>query len=189
MTRLRPQQALFVQEYLKDLNATQAAIRAGYSRKTAQEQGSRLLSNVMVAKAIEEANANRLERVSYNADTLLADLLEQHKADLADLFAPDGSMKPIHDWPKVWRQGLVSGIEVEEIFEGEGEGEDKTKAGQVHKLRLSDRVKRLELIGKHIGVGAFKEKVEHNLSDPLMDLMKEITGQSIRPKQDGGADE
>ena len=54
---LTPKQEAFVQEYLIDLNATQAAIRAGYSEKTANEQGSRLLANVKIAKAIAEAKA------------------------------------------------------------------------------------------------------------------------------------
>ncbi len=67
-------QARFVDEYLIDLNATQAAIRAGYSRKTAQEQGSRLLSNVMVAAAIEKAMAERSQRTEITQDQVLKDL-------------------------------------------------------------------------------------------------------------------
>ena len=49
---MNARQSLFVEEYLKDLNATQAAIRAGYSAKTAESQGSRLLTNVKIKKAI-----------------------------------------------------------------------------------------------------------------------------------------
>ena len=57
------------------------------------------------------------------------------------------------DWPLIWRQGLVAGLDVETIGEG---------AGRITKIKLSDRVKRLELIGKHIDVQAFKEKIEHS---------------------------
>ena len=64
MARLTPKQRRFVEEYLVDLNATQAAIRAGYSKKTAEVQGCRLLSNVKVARKIAEAQKARSERTS-----------------------------------------------------------------------------------------------------------------------------
>lgn len=59
---LTPKQSRFVEEYLVDLNATQAAIRAGYSEKTAQEQSSRLLSNVIISDAVAAAQKARPER-------------------------------------------------------------------------------------------------------------------------------
>lgn len=71
---LTPKQQRFIEEYPVDLNATQAAIRAGYSKKTAQEQGSRLLSNVMVAEAIAEVQAKRSERVSVSQDDVVKGL-------------------------------------------------------------------------------------------------------------------
>ncbi|EDV5024256.1 terminase small subunit [Salmonella enterica subsp. enterica serovar Ball] len=71
---LTAQQCLFVAEYLKDSNATQAAIRAGYSRKTAQEQSSRLLSNVMVAQAIAQQQKASIVRTLGSADEVLAQM-------------------------------------------------------------------------------------------------------------------
>ena len=71
---LTAQQRRFVAEYLKDGNATQAAIRAGYSKKTAQEQSSRLLSNVMVAQAIERQQKASIERTLGSADEVLAQM-------------------------------------------------------------------------------------------------------------------
>jgi phage terminase small subunit len=145
-------QRLFVAEYLKDLNATQAAIRAGYSAKTASSQGERLLRNVEVSAAIAEAKADRSERTKVDADWLLTRLANESVADIADLYDEAGNVKPVKDWPLIWRQGLVAGIEVERIGAG---------AGAVTKIKISDRIKRLELIGKHIDVQAFKEKIEH----------------------------
>ena len=75
-------------------------------------------------------------------------------ADLAELFAENGGLKPIADWPLIWRQGLVSGLSVNEDIE------DGTKVGQVTKVKLFDRIKRLELIGKHVDVQAFAERKE-----------------------------
>ncbi len=68
---MTPKQQRFVDEYTIDLNATQAAIRAGYSPKTAQEQGSRLLSNVMVAEAVAIAKQAQTERTEIDADYVL----------------------------------------------------------------------------------------------------------------------
>lgn len=73
---LTPKQAMFVREYLIDLNATQAAIRAGYSAKTAQEQSSRLLSNVMVAKTIQAAMDARAKNVDLNSTYVLKGIMK-----------------------------------------------------------------------------------------------------------------
>jgi phage terminase small subunit len=151
-------QQLFVAEYLKDLNATQAAIRAGYSAKTASSQGQRLLRNVEVSAAIAAGKMDRSERTKVDADWLLTRLADESVADIADLYDDAGNVKPVKDWPLIWRQGLVAGVEVERIGAG---------AGTVTKIKISDRIKRLELIGKHIDVQAFKEKVEHTGSISL----------------------
>lgn len=71
---MTPKQSAFVAEYLIDLNATQAAIRAGYSEKTAYSQGERLLRHVEVAQAVREARAERAERTAIDQDWVLAQL-------------------------------------------------------------------------------------------------------------------
>lgn len=73
---LTPKQARFVAEYLVDLNATQAAIRAGYSAKTAQEQSSRLLSNVIIAKAVAANQAKIAKKVEVTVESLAGELEE-----------------------------------------------------------------------------------------------------------------
>ncbi len=77
MAKLTPKQQRFVDEYLIDLNATQAAIRSGYSEKTAQEQSSRLLSNVMVSEAIELAQKERQKRTLVTQDDVIRGLLTE----------------------------------------------------------------------------------------------------------------
>jgi phage terminase small subunit len=74
--RLTPRQERFVTEYLLDLNATKAAIRAGYSAKTAEQQGYRLLRNVQVAKAVQKAMAERAERKGVSAGYVLDGIVE-----------------------------------------------------------------------------------------------------------------
>ena len=160
---LTPRQQKFVEEYMLDLNATQAAIRAGYAAKDADVQGPRLLGNVGVSEAIAAAQAERSERTRIDADWLLGRLAAEATADLGALFDDSGSLRPIHEWPLIWRQGLVAGVEVEELYEGRGE--NREHIGRLHKVKLSDRVKRLELIGRHIGVQAFKDNI--NLSGAI----------------------
>ena len=76
MQKLSPKQERFAREYLVDLNATQAAIRAGYSPKTAYSMGQRLLKNVEVQKAVQSAMDERSKRTEVNADYVLTNLLE-----------------------------------------------------------------------------------------------------------------
>jgi phage terminase small subunit len=158
---MTPKQEAFVREYLIDLNATQAAIRAGYSEKTANEQGSRLLADVSVRSAIEAAKAARSERTEINADWVLRTLAEEKTADLADLYDEHGAMKPIKDWPLAFRRGVVVGVETVEEFVGVGEDR---KPIQIRKIKMTDRTKHIELIGKHVRVQAFRDNV--GISDP-----------------------
>lgn len=79
---LTAKQALFVAEYMVDLNATQAAIRAGYSKKTAYSQGQRLLKNVEVQKSIAKSQQKTQERIEYTADDWRKDVMRL--AELAE---------------------------------------------------------------------------------------------------------
>lgn len=153
MSKLTAKQARFVEEYLIDLNAAAAAIRAGYSAKMAKSIGHQNLQRPAIAEAIATAQAARAKRTEVDADWVLRRLAEEATADLADILSEDGAVKPVKDWPLTWRQGLVAGFEVAEMtVEGK-------KVGQTVKVKLSDRIKRLELIGKHVSVQAFRDQV------------------------------
>lgn len=165
---INPQRQRFVEEYLVDLNGTEAAIRAGYSRKSAKAQASQLLALPEVQAAVSAGQASRSERTKVTADVVLQHLDAARTADLADLYDDDGNLKPIKDWPLIWRQGLVAGLEVEELFEGRGE--DREHIGRLRKVKLADRTKIIELVGKHVGVQAFRDQV--GLSDPNGEPLK-----------------
>lgn len=156
---MTPKQEAFVREYLIDLNATQAATRAGYSEATANEQGARLLANVSISAAINAELEKRAERTQINADYVLNRLVEIDNMDVLDIIDDAMNLKPVHQWPKVWRQYL-SGFDVAEMFEGRGE--DREMTGILKKIKWPDKVKNLELLGKHVGVQAFKDRVEHS---------------------------
>lgn len=148
------------------MNATQAAARAGYSRKTANEQGAQLLGKAHVREAIDAGKVKRSDKLDVDAGFVLQRLVEEANADLADLYNEAGDIKPIAEWPEVWRRGLVPGVEVEALFDGFGK--NRVQIGVVRKIKLSDRVRRLELIGKHVSVMAFKEQIEVGGFDGLI---------------------
>lgn len=170
--QLTPKQSMFCAEYLIDLNGAGAARRAGYSAKTADQIAIELLGKTLVQAQIQRLMDARAKAVRMDAQALLSRLVDEAEADVADLYEPDGRLKPVHQWPLIWRKGLVGGIEIESLDDG----------GVVTKVKLSDRIKRLELIGKHVGVGAFREKIEHSVADPLADLLREISGRAVAPK-------
>lgn len=155
---MTPKQEAFVREYLIDLNATKAAIRAGYSETTAYSIGQENLNKPEIAAAISEAQADRAERTQINADYVLNRLVEIDNMDVLDIVDDKLNLKPVHQWPRVWRRYL-SGFDVAEMFEGRGEEREMT--GILKKIKWPDKVKNLELLGKHVGVQAFKDRVEH----------------------------
>lgn len=156
MKQLTPKQELFCREYLKDLNGTQAAIRAGYSEKTANEQASRLLANVNVQKFVAELKSARVEQTGIDAAYVLRRLVEIDQMDVLDILLQNGELKPIKDWPKVWRTTL-SGMDVVEMVSADS-------AALLKKIKWPDKVKNLELLGKHVSVQAFKEQTSTEIT-------------------------
>ena len=132
MANLTPKQQRFVEEYLIDLNATQAAIRAGYSEKTAKEIGSENLTKPNIAKAIQEAQESLSNKTQLTVDIVV--------------------------------QGLLK--EAQDYAEGSTQ---------------SARVSAWAHLGKHLGM--FKDKLEHDISDPLKELLQRASGNTLKPKE------
>lgn len=166
MDGLTHKQRRFVEEYLLCASATKAAINAGYSAKSAQVTSSRLMDDPRILGAIEEAQADRSERTQVNADYLLKRLHEEVDADIADLYDEEtGDLLPLHEWPPVFRRGLVAGVEIEAIMS------DGAEIGRVKKIKLSDRVRRIEALGRHVSVAAFRENIKIEGLDTLADRL------------------
>jgi phage terminase small subunit len=150
MAKLTDKQELFAREYLKDLNATQAAIRAGYSERTAKEVGYENLTKPHVLELVAELKAQRVEQTGIDAAYVLRRLTEIDQMDVLDILLANGELKPIKDWPKVWRTTL-SGMDVVEMASADS-------AALLKKIKWPDKVKNLELLGKHVNVQAFREQ-------------------------------
>lgn len=148
---LNERQQRFVEEYLKSPdNAAKAAVAAGYAESGAKSRASKLLQDPRIAKLVKEGKAQAQEDSGIDAAWVLKRLADEAEADLAELYEQDGSLKPVHEWPLIWRQGLVAGIESVSVGDS---------GAVLTKVRLSDRTKRLELIGKHIDVSAFEDRI------------------------------
>ncbi|HBX2691085.1 TPA: terminase small subunit [Klebsiella pneumoniae] len=166
---LTDKQEMFCREYLIDLNATQAAIRAGYSAKTANRTASENMSKPDIQSRIAELKAKRNEDVSINAAYVLNRLVEIDQMDVLDIMTSTGELKPVTQWPKVWRTTL-SGLDVIEMA-----AEGNTTA-LLKKIKWPDKVKNLELIGKHIDVQAFREQVKtEHVVESISELMDSLS--------------
>ncbi|MCG8016300.1 MAG: terminase small subunit [Candidatus Thiodiazotropha sp. 'RUGA'] len=155
--QLKPQQQQFVLELLKhNFNATRAAIEAGYSEKSARSKASQLLTIVNIQAAISEQVKAQQERILVDADYLLAVLRDDVQADIADIFEENGNLKPIKEWPPVFRRGLVTSLKINEI---QVRGDDE-QIVQVKEVRLADRTRLIELLGKHKSVRAFEKEAD-----------------------------
>lgn len=142
---LNPKQAIFVREYLIDKNATKAAIRAGYSAKTADRIGPELLGNSCVKDAVNRALIKQQERTEVTADRVLRELAAIAFADTRKLYREDGSIKSPGELDDRTASALA-GIDTEER-----DGEDGCRA-YTRKVKQWDKVKALELLGKHLGL-------------------------------------
>lgn len=166
---LTAMQEAYAQEYIKcPENQAQAAINAGFSPKSAHVKASIMMRDERIQKRIAELMAERNKRLRVSADYVLLRLVEIDQMDVLDILNDDMSIKPVSQWPKVWRQYL-SGFDLADMFEGRGD--DKELVGILKKIKWPDKVKNLELIGKHVDVNAFKERVEVSGTLTIADRM------------------
>jgi phage terminase small subunit len=142
-----------------------------------------VLGKPWVQKRIAEAQAARRARTEVDSDFVLRRLIDEVNADAADLYDANNRLKPVKEWPEVWRRGLVSTIRTTTLY---GRGKDRgEEIGEQIDIVLVDRARRLELLGRHIKVNAFAaDKLQIGLDTPLAELFKQISGNVIRPKQE-----
>lgn len=154
---LKPQQDKFVREYLVDLNATQAAIRAGYSPKTAESQASRLLRNVKVAAAVEEALEERQKRTEITQDRVLKELSRIAFSNITDYVLTDEGQVQLAEAAHPEAMRAVSSIKRKTRTFGTGE---QTQTVHEVELKLWDKPNPLKLAGRHVGLFPNEVKVD-----------------------------
>lgn len=154
--QLSEQRQRFVEEYLIDLNGTQAAIRAGYSVKTAQEQSSRLLSNVMVQEAISKAMAARSRRTGVNQDRVVLELAKLAFVKMTDVVDSNGRIREDATDDDL---SCIESIKYKES--------DNEFGGSVEReVKIGSKLKALELLGRHLGM--WNDKLDVNVTQPIV---------------------
>ena len=111
-----------------------------------------------IQKRIAELMEERNKRNRVSADYVLMRLVEIDQMDVIDILDDEGGLKPISQWPKVWRTSL-SAMDINRIRMAGKDDEDDIES-TLQKIKWPDKVKNLELIGKHVDVNAFKERLE-----------------------------
>lgn len=154
MKKLTPKQELFVAEYLKDKNATQAYLRAGYKAKDADTAGPRLVG--VCREHIQAALKAQVEQVRVDANEILKELLSLATLDLTEAYDESGNLKPLSQIPLRIRKAIS-------VIDTYYEKVDDETYVPVKKIKFNDKVKALELLGKHLKL--FTEKVEHTGKD------------------------
>lgn len=170
MARLSLKQKIFCDEYLIDLNATQAAIRAGYSSKTANEQGNRLLAKVSIRAYIDKSIAERSKRTGINQDRVIRELARIAFINPTDIINVDEAT--LRENATEDDTAAIASVRVKNIPTKEGMGTER-------EIKLADKLKALELLGKHLGM--FKDKVELSGSvdielNKLDSILKQLRG-------------
>lgn len=163
---MTPKQERFIAEYRKDLNATQAAIRAGYSAKTAEQQGPRLLGNVEIAKVLAHQTQTSLQKIKITAERALGEAAALAFSDLGAYYNEAGEVKPMSEWTPEMRAAVQS---LETLDRDITPGE-RGPAAKVHRLKLWDKPKNLEMLFKHLNL--LTERVDITLSVKLDSMIR-----------------
>lgn len=163
-------QKLFCDEYLIDLNATQAAIRAGYSPDTAYSIGQENLKKPEIRAHIDKAMAERSRRTGINADRILIELAKIALLNPANVVNLDEAT--VRDDALPEDLAAVASIKVKRFPTKDGEGIER-------EIKFYDKSKALELAGKHLGM--FRNKVDLTVehSEKLDDIMSQIGGEGL----------
>ncbi|WP_270488918.1 terminase small subunit [Enterobacter ludwigii] len=192
---LTAMQEAYCQSYIKSPeNQSQAAIDAGFSPNTAAVKASVMMRDERIQKRIAELMEERNKRNRVSADYVLMRLVEIDQMDVLDILNDDGGMKPIAEWPKVWRTSLsamdIATIKTTQASLQKENGEAELSVEDVEhilkKVKWPDKVKNLELIGKHVDVNAFKERLEVSGTVTIADRM---AAARRRVKEQAGGEE
>ena len=152
MARLTKKNEVFCEEYLIDLNATQAAIRAGYSVESAGSIGSELLKKPEIRARIEKAMAERSKRTGINADRVLRELGRIAFVDPSDVIDLDtAEVKPDASKDDL---AAIAGMKVKYVphKDFDDDGEPIIEQAIEREVKLCDKLKALEMCGRHLGM-------------------------------------
>lgn len=170
MAKLTKKQRRFIDEYLIDLNATQAAIRAGYSPETAKDIGCENLAKPNIKNEIDKAIAERSKRTGVNADRVVRELARIAFCKASDVINfEDATLRADANEDDL---AIVQSVKVKKTIGEKSDTEER-------EIKLADKIKALELLGKHLGMYIDKSKVEIEPSQKFADICKQLGGEGL----------
>ena len=143
---MTPRQAIFYGEYIKDGNATRAAIAAGYEARSAAVTGARLLRSAKIATAIDAWRNRQCAKLEITAERVLQELMKLATYDPGHLYGEDGRQIPVHLLDDVTRAAVAS---VEDETQETGSAEKRTITRK-QRIKMADKGANLERLGKHL---------------------------------------
>ena len=176
---LNAKQRIFIKEYLKDKNATKAAQRAGYSKKTAGKIGSENLSKPEIKKEIEKGLQRVADKAELKASDVLAEIRKLAFMNVSKAYDDKGNLKHPMDLPEDLQCSLQS-LEVYDEFAGKGK--DREKIGETKKVKFNDKVRALEMLAKHFKLLTDVSEVSGKDGAPLVVLTMPSNGSENKPK-------
>lgn len=148
-TKLTAKQRAFCEEYLIDLNASQAAMRAGYSKKTSPAIGTENLHKPLIAAYIAAELKKRSEATGITAERVLREMGRIAFADIREFYKEDGSLKSVTELGDD-AAAAMAGMDIEELFDFSDR--KKTQVGIVKKIKLHAKVTALDQLARHLGM-------------------------------------
>lgn len=156
LDKLTKLQRRVAEEYVVDLNQAAAYRRAKGRAKNAAAAASEILSNPNAEAYVAWLKQQMAKNTRIDAEYMLKRLFADIEADVSELYDDTGKLKPVRQWPEVWRKGLVEGIETD-------------KDGNVLKVKIASRTKLKQMLGDHTDVQAFMRNMNLTMDDSLAD--------------------
>lgn len=171
-------QKIFCDEYLIDLNASRAykvAYKKCKSDLTARTNGSKLLTNTNIQNYIDEKMKEREKRTAITQDMVIKELARIAFLDIRKIYDENGNLRNIQDIDEDTVKAISS---IETLEEYNGYGENREKIGDTQKVKIVDKIKALELLGRHLGT--FNDKIDVNVKEKeekknaITDIVKQM---------------
>jgi phage terminase small subunit len=163
LSKLNPKQEQFCREYIIDLNQVHAAIRAGYSEKTAHNNACRLMAHDGIQSRISELKKEREERTEITADRVLqqfCDIADYRIEDIMDFDGEECIFKPMSEWTKAARVAVSA---IKQTTETRRIGQEEIKTVKVE-FKTDDRIRALDSMAKHLGIYENFQTIDQVLS-------------------------
>jgi phage terminase small subunit len=167
---MNDKQKAFCAEYIIDFNGTQAAIRAGYSPRTANEQAAQLLAKLSIQNEISRLMDDRSKRTEVTQDRVLLEIARLAFNDPRKAFDETGNLKHVKDWPDEVA-AAISSIKITEITQNDG------PETYLKEVKFWDKGRQLELAGRHLGIFNDKLMIQGDKNKPL--VVKSLTDEEL----------